>query len=574
MASLVRTFVRPHRGRLVIVVATAFVAVGCALAQPLAAQGLIEAVQTNQPIMLSLGLLAGIIVAEAVAASLHTVLLERAGARAVFDVRRRLADRVLRWPVRQYSDERHGELISLLTTDTAQVHTMVVGGVFELVTATVLTVGACTLMFVLSPVLFVVTVVAIVCSGVVVALASGPVRTSSRRSQDETAAMGSELASSLRALRTIRTAGATDRYVARVIAPAARARDAAIALGNRLAVVSPVGQMATQCAFLAVLAVGAIQVDQGAMAFSELLAFLMYVVLVLSPVENALRAVPVLQKARASWDRISAALRVGVEEPQRDERIARAAAEGGVSAPGSLRLEGVGFGYAHGASGVRDVSLTVRAGSLCALVGPSGSGKSTILDLLARLHEPDGGRILIGDVDLARIGRRELSTRVAYMEQNAPLLDGSLADNLRLAAPHADDEQLLRALDAVGLGYLVDDDARGIHAPLGETGRALSGGEAQRIALARTVLSPASIVLIDEPTSRLDAESEARINAVIGGLAGMRTVLVVTHRLHAMAGADQVFYLRRDGTISSGTHAHLVRTSRSYSRLARLSLAS
>jgi len=573
VASLLQTFVRPHRGRLVVVVATAFVAVACALAQPLAAQAVIEAVQADHAIVLSLSVLVGIIAVEAVAAGLHTVLLERAGARAVFDVRRGLAERLLRWPLRRSSEARHGELISLLTTDTAQVHTMVVGGVFEIVTATVLTVGASTLMFVLSPLLFVVTVVAIVGSGAVVALASRPVRTLSRRSQDATAEMGSELASALRALRTIRTAGATERYIARLIEPAARARDASIALGNRLALVSPVGQMTTQCAFLAVLAVGAIQVARGAMAFSELLAFLMYVVLVLSPVENALRAVPVLQRARASWDRISAALRVPVEDAQRDERNTRPAATGGVSAPVPIRLEGVGFAYPHGAGGVADVSLTVRAGSICALVGPSGSGKSTILDLLARLREPDSGRILIGGDDLAEMDRREVSRRVAYMEQNAPLIDGSLADNLRLGASHADDEQLLRALDAVGLEYLADDDPGGIHAPLGETGRALSGGEAQRLALARTLLSPASVVLIDEPTSRLDAESEERVEAVISGLAGTRTVLVVTHRLHTAAMATQVVYLRGDGTISTGTHSHLVQTSRSYSRLARLSLA-
>ena len=573
MASFFHTFIRPHRGRLVVIVATAFVAVGCALAQPLAAQAVIEAVRTNHAIVLSLVVLVAVIAVEAVAAGLHTVLLERAGARAVFDVRRGLADRLLRWPVRRYSEERHGELVSLLTTDTAQVHTMVVGGVFEIVTAAALTVGACTLMFILSPLLFLVTVVAIIVSGAVVTLASGPVRTLSRRSQDATAQMGSELASSLRAMRTIRTAGATERYVARLIEPAVRARDAAVALGNRTAIVSPIGQMATQCAFLAVLAVGAIQVGQGTMAFSELLAFLMYVVLVLSPVENALRAVPVLQRARASWDRISAALRVPVEDPQSDERIARSAGESEVSAPGPIRLEGVGFAHPHGAGGVSDVSLTVRAGSICALVGPSGSGKSTILDLLARLHDPDSGRILLGGADLAQMDRREVSRRVAYMEQNAPLIDGSLADNLRLGAPHADDEQLMRALNATGLDDLVDEDPRGIHVTLGETGRALSGGEAQRLALARTLLSPGSIVLIDEPTSRLDPECEARINAVIGGLAGTRTVLVVTHRLHTAAGADQVIYLRRDGTISTGTHSHLVRTSRSYSRLARLSLA-
>lgn len=578
MRSLLRTFVRPLRGRLVVIVSTAFVAVGCALAQPLAAQSLIESVETNGAVVLALVVLIGLTLVEAMAAGVHTVVLERAGARAVFDVRRGLAERILRWPARRYREERHGELISLLTSDTAQIHTMLVGGVFELVTAVVLTIGACVLMIVISPLLFTVTMVAIVGSAAIVGVASGRVRALSRASQDATAAMGSELASSLRAVRTIRTAGATQRCVERLIAPAARARDAAIALGNRVAIVSPVGQLATQCAFLGVLAVGAIQVAYGAIALADLLAFLMYVVLVLSPVENGFRAIPVLQRSRASWDRIVAAMEAPVEEPHRLEVSGRRPATGRTqyapAPPTPIRFEDVSFRHADGPGGVTNATLTVRAGTLCALVGPSGSGKSTMLDLIARLHEPHSGRILLGDADLATIGRAELSRHVAYMEQGAPLIDGSLADNLRLAAPDAADDRLVHALTAVGLAYLVGDDPRGIHVPLGESGRTLSGGEAQRIALARTVLSSSPIVIIDEPTSRLDPASEARVTAVIDALAGSRTVLVVTHRLRAVASADQVFYLRRDGTISSGTHAQLVRSSRSYSRLAALALAS
>lgn len=577
MRALFTAFVRPYYGRLVVIVATALIAVGCALAQPIAAQSLIQSVETNGAIAAALGVLVGITLVEALAASIHTVVLERAGARAVFDVRRGLADRILRWPVRRDRDERHGELISLLTTDTAQIHSMLVGGVFELVTAVVLAIGACALMMVISPLLFLVTAAAIIGSSVVVGVASGRVRALSRSSQDATAAMGAELAVSLRAVRTIRTAGATQRYIDRLVEPAARAKDAAVALGNRVAIVSPAGQLATQAAFLSVVAVGAIQVTQGAIGFADLLAFLMYVVLVLSPLENGFRAIPVLQRARASWDRIVTAMQVPVEEPQLLDLRGRGSSrgEGRVAppAPGSIRFDGVGFRYAEGAGGVFDATLTVRAGSLCALVGASGSGKSTMLDLLTRLQEPDRGRILLGDTDLTSVGRRELSRRVAYMEQSAPVIDGSLADNLRLAAPDADDDQLLHALSDVGLDYLVGEDPRGIHTPLGESGRTLSGGEAQRVALARTMLSPAPIVLIDEPTSRLDAESEARVTAVIDALAGKRTVLVATHRLRSIVHADQVVYLRRNGTICTGTHAQLVRSSRSYSRLAALSLA-
>jgi len=570
MASRLPVVGRPHRGLLVVIAAAALVAVGCALAQPLAARAVIDSVGANQSAILSLGILVGVVLVEASAAGLRTVLLERAGARTVFEMRRELVHRILRWPVRRYSEQRQGELISLLTTDTAQVHTLVAGGILELVTGVVLLLGAGVFMAVLSPLLFAITLTVIFCAGAVAAVASGPLRSLGRRIQDETAAMGSEAASVLDAIRTIRTAGATDDYARKLIAPAARARDAAFAFGSRAAIVSPVGHMATKGALLIVLVAGSILVGRSMMRFSDLVAFLMYLVVVLSPVENALRAIPAMQRARASGDRIAAALEIPAEEPQRAERIETACARGraysGVSAPSSLRFEKVCFRHGQGAGGIQDVTFTIRAGSLSALVGPSGGGTSTILDLVARLRDPDSGRILLDGRDLRSIDRRELSSRVAYLEQKAPLLDGTLSDNLRLAAPDASDEQLLRALDAVGLSHLVDEDRRGLHASLGASGRTLSGGESQRLALARTMLSPASIVIVDDPASHLDAESEARVNAVIGRLAGMRTVLVVTHRLHAAVGADHVFFLRSDGTIARGIDSDVFRAAPSFSR--------
>lgn len=554
------TFVRPYRGRLAAALVVTFVAVGCALAQPLAMQALLAATDSGAALMPALVLLIGLTVGEALFTGVHTALLQRTGSDAVYDVRSSLALRLLRWPLTRYAESPRGELVTLITTDSARMHQLVTGGIFELVAAALLTVGAAGLMTLLSPTLSLVAALAILLVLVGVTLSSRSVRSRSREAQDQTAMMAAEFASGLEAIRTIRTAGATDRVQTKVLDPAARARDAGRGLGNRLAVVNPLAQLATQGAFLAVLAVGGLQVSSGDLRAGDLLAFLMYVVLLLSPVESGLRAIPVIQQARGSWDRIREALVSPVEPGELPSEEPAPGRDCGQPALSALSFVGVSFAYPDGSGSLTDVTFTVPPNTQCAIVGPSGAGKSTLLDLASRLRRPDRGTVLLGSCDAEELSRAELSRLVAYMEQSAPVVSATLAENLCLAAPDATRQMMVDALTSVGLDQLLSS-ADGLETRLGEGGTELSGGEAQRLALARALLSPAPLLLIDEPTSRLDPATEALVHATIRREATRRTVVLATHRVQPALDADQVIVVTRDGAVETRPQPEWLRSS-------------
>jgi ATP-binding cassette subfamily B protein len=214
------------------------------------------------------------------------------------------------------------------------------------------------------------------------------------------------------------------------------------------------------------------------------------------------------------------------------------------------------------------VSFTVPRGARIAIVGPSGAGKSTILALLERFYEPTGGAILFMGQNVRSMSREELRSHMAYVEQEAPVLAGSIADNLRLGAPAATDQMLMAALRRVGLESIVERSPLGLDAPVGDDGVLLSGGQRQRLAWARALLADTEILLLDEPTSSVDSRTEQVLQEALRETARHRTVIVVAHRLATVADSDQIIVVEAGKVIATGTHAQLLVTSPLYRELA------
>jgi ATP-binding cassette subfamily B protein/ATP-binding cassette subfamily C protein len=217
---------------------------------------------------------------------------------------------------------------------------------------------------------------------------------------------------------------------------------------------------------------------------------------------------------------------------------------------------------------LHEVSFTVPAGSRIALVGPSGAGKSTVLALIERFYETTSGTILLGGTDIRQLPRDALRRRLGYVEQEAPVLAGTLRDNLLLTAPGADEQRLLAALEQVNLGLLATRTPEGLDVQVGEGGVLLSGGERQRLAIARTLLSDAPILLLDEPTSNLDARNEAALREAIAAASFRRTLIVVAHRLSTVVDSDQIVVLEGGRVVAVGPHEQLLDTSPLYRELA------
>ena len=208
-------------------------------------------------------------------------------------------------------------------------------------------------------------------------------------------------------------------------------------------------------------------------------------------------------------------------------------------------------------------------GSRVALVGPSGAGKSTILSLIERFYDPTGGVVRLGGVDVRALDREALRAQIGYVEQDAPVLAGSLRQNLTLGAPDASDEECIAVLRTVNLGEVLDRDPAGLDAAVGEDGVMLSGGERQRLAIARALLAAPPILLLDEATASLDGVNEQLLREAIDKVAEHRTLLVIAHRLSTVVDSDQIVVLDKGRVVGVGTHSELVVSTPLYKKLAK-----
>ncbi|KAB8181913.1 ABC transporter ATP-binding protein [Microbispora catharanthi] len=236
-------------------------------------------------------------------------------------------------------------------------------------------------------------------------------------------------------------------------------------------------------------------------------------------------------------------------------------------ADASVRFERVRFGYAGGPPLFDHLDLDIPSGAKIGLVGQSGGGKSTLTRLLLRLMDVDGGRILIGGQDIARLRQADLRGLIAYVPQEPAMFHRSVRDNLAFARPGATDAEILRAARAAHVTEFVEALPDGFDTLVGERGVKLSGGQRQRIALARAILRDAPILLLDEATSALDSESEILVQEALWRLMQDRTALVVAHRLSTVVRMDRLVVLNRGHIVEQGTHGELLQAEGPYARL-------
>ncbi|HEY0700887.1 MAG TPA: ABC transporter ATP-binding protein, partial [Micromonospora sp.] len=473
-------YLRSHRRTLLTVALLSLVGAGAALAQPLLTRAVLDAVGAARPVAGPVSLLVVLLVAGAVVEGLRDYLLQRTAEGLVLDTRRTLARHLLRLPVVEYDRRRTGDLLSRVGADTTLLRAVVTSGLFEAATGVVMVVGASVAMLLLDPFLFGVTLLGVGGGLTVAVLLARRVRGLSEQAQARVGEMTSAVERAITAARTIRASRAEEREAAAVGDSARQAYDAGLRVARLGAYVGPAGTIAVQGAFLLVLAVGGGRVASGVISVGDLVAFVMFLFFLVVPLGRALHAYTQLQQGLGALQRIEEMLVLPVEGA--DDRVPPAPVRAGVtvsarrppSAPANrvaaVEFDRVGFRYADGAPVLREVSFTVPRGTRTALVGPSGAGKSSLLALVERFYEVTEGAIRIDGTDIRELPRAALRARLGYVEQEAPVLAGSLRDNLLLAAPGVTDERLLAVLAEVNLAALVERTPAGLDAEVGEGG--------------------------------------------------------------------------------------------------------
>ncbi len=284
----------------------------------------------------------------------------------------------------------------------------------------------------------------------------------------------------------------------------------------------------------------------------------------MSPIQQVVGAITQYQTGAAALTRMQEALCLPAEPSARFTPLPSPGAQ-----PAALAFDDVRFRYADDLPYVHHgVTFAVPAQGMTAFVGPSGAGKTTVFSLIERFYDPDSGVITLDGRDLADWELPQLRASIGYVEQDAPVLSGSLRDNLLLGNPEADDDALARVLKTTRLDGLIARLPAGLDTLVGHRGTKLSGGERQRVAIARALLRRPRLLLLDEATSQLDAVNEAALRDTVSDVARTTTVLVVAHRLSTVTMADRIVVMDAGRVRAVGTHRELVTSDPLYAELA------
>ncbi|OKI48747.1 ABC transporter ATP-binding protein [Streptomyces sp. TSRI0281] len=560
--------VRPHWRMLLWAGLLSLAGSGAGLVMPLMAKYAVDAFAEGGSPAAPLITLTAVVLAGACLSATGRYLMARTGEGVVLRARNQLVGRILRLKVPAVDRLTPGDLQSRVTSDTTLLRTVLSSSVVESVNSVLMLLGTLAFMAYMDAVLLGVTLLVIVVIGAMTALLMPRIQRAQLRAQEAVGAMGASLDRVLQAFRTVKASGAEERESALVADAARRAHDRGVSVARWSSVSEVTMMMAIQLAFLAVLGVGGARVASGSLEISSLIAFLLYLFYLMGPIGGLVEGWTGLQSGLAAVRRIDE-----IESLPGEPAPSATTPDILPPTPLGVTFRDVVFGYGdERAPAHNGVSFDVPTGGLVALVGPSGAGKSTVFGLLERFYDHDEGTITVGGRDIRDWPLAELRASLAYVEQDSPVLAGTLKDNLLFAAPRATEDELRAAVERTRLDDLVGRLPDGLDTAVGHRGVTLSGGERQRIAIARALLRKPRLLLLDEVTSQLDAVNEHRLRDVILELAQQTTVLVIAHRLSTVVHADRIVVLQDGRVRTAGTHEELVESDDLYRELATTQL--
>jgi ATP-binding cassette subfamily B protein len=547
------SFVRPHRLAIAGLLGLSVCASSLVLVQPWLTKLLIDdgLLARNFPMLV---LIAGLMIVAGLLGTalsgINRYLHTRLSGRILFSLRDDLYRHLQTLSPSFYGQRRIGDLMSRLDGDVAEIQRFAVDSLFSAVSSVIGLVVAVAMLLTLSWKLSLLALVLIPLDVLWLRWMRRKVERDVRQLRERSADMSSFMVETLPVMKFIQSAGQQQRESRRLEALGQGYMSQLLRLQVTefftQAVPGTLTSLSRACAFL----IGGYWVVQGTWQLGALIAFSTYLGMAVGPVQSLLGLYVAIQRMTVSLGRV---MELRGEEPT----VLSPVAPRPMPTSGELRFDDVHFSHPGRPSTLRGIEARIPYGLKVALSGGSGVGKSTLIDLLQRHHDPQSGRVLLGEVDLRELDLFQLRRRIAVVSQDIVLFRGSLADNLAYAVPDASREAIADVARLAQLDSLIASLPEGLDSPLGERGQQLSGGQKQRIAIARALLQDPLILVLDEATSAVDEATEREVIEAIDRLFAGRTRILISHRPSTLADADLRFELL-DGVLTSKTVQHEV----------------
>ena len=511
-----------------------------------------------------------ILVGMAIAAA-TTAVAVRVAFSTITDLRRDLYDHVQSLSFANLDKLPSGELLTRLTSDMTKVQTVLTMGLSFIAQAPLMFIGSLAAIIALDAgltviVAFMVPVIAIIVWYVV------------RRSsvlydavQTRIDRLNNVLSENITGAEVVKAFVRQRHEIARFDVVADDLADQATQVNQLVASLMPTLIALSSFGIAAVIWLGGNNVIDGTLSEGDLVAFISYLAIVAMPLMIFAFVQPLLSAASASMARIEEVMREVPSVPEADGGIDLST----VSRPGDIRFEGVRFDYRTSGAGTSDsnttsalvdVDLDIQQGKTVAILGATGSGKSTLVHLIPRFYDATAGIVRVGGVDVKELSKSSLRRTVGIALQSPQLFSGSVMENLRYGHPEATDEQVIKAATAAQAHAFVSEMTNGYDSIIEQGGANLSGGQRQRLAIARTLVTDPSILILDDSTSAVDLETEAQIQEALAAYTD-RTVLIVAQRISTALGADEIVVLDDGNVCAHGTHDELLETSTVYQEI-------